>query len=406
MAPPSSGIRVAVLHDVMRPQAPADEQDTLVQAREVAAALARLGHRVTLVPFARDAGNTVARLERAGAELVFNLVESIRGEARLHYAAPALLEILGLPFTGAGTAGLICTSDKPLAKRLLAAAGLPTPELATSAGELAAWPAGARAIVKPACENASVGIDAGSVVQGPARIAAELDARRRRNGGDWFAERFIDGRELNVSLLRGDYQVFLHRGHMKHFITVDSEKPGKKLIVAGGRNNRDSIDVVAVLDPERMHGMTPPPERSGLEIPGFENNVAMHYIAIPASDLREVQSGIGRPYIEKIRRDDKGRVRISVLENSDVLLRNAILYYLDSAWRCAEIQYSDAYISAFRLGLGGVDITERLERQTQRLKREFRYYTGSGFSDSPVINAGYLAGGGKPPASGASLVQD
>ena len=232
--------------------------------------------------------------------------------------------------------------------------------------------------------------------------------------GDGFKEVLISFTEtlwwpsgiINVSLLRGDYQVFLHRGHMKHFITVDSEKPGKKLIVAGGRNNRDSIDVVAVLDPERMHGMTPPPERSGLEIPGFENNVAMHYIAIPASDLREVQSGIGRPYIEKIRRDDKGRVRISVLENSDVLLRNAILYYLDSAWRCAEIQYSDAYISAFRLGLGGVDITERLERQTQRLKREFRYYTGSGFSDSPVINAGYLAGGGKPPASGASLVQD
>ena len=234
--------------------------------------------------------------------------------------------------------------------------------------------------------------------------------------GDGFKEVLIAFSEvvwwpsglINVSLLRGDYQVFLHRGHMFEFITVDFEGDGRKQIVAGGRNNPDGIEVVAVLDPERMHGMTPPPRWFGLEAPGYEDDVAMYYIVFPTSELREVHQGIDKPYLKTVRLDDQeDRVRIHVDEEDPRYSRpNTILYYLDSNWRCVEIQYSDPYKQSFKLALGGIDIAERLERQTQRLRREFRYYTGSGFSSSPVLNAGYLAGGKPPPSTGVSRVHD
>lgn len=193
--------RVAVLHDHVTSESPLDEQDNLRQAAEIIAALQRLGLSVTTIPFTRNTRACVTALREARADVVFNLVESIEGDGRLIYAAGALLELEGLRYTGAGTRGLLCSGDKRIAKGLMAAAGIPTPEFATEAAALECWGEDVVGIVKPACEDASVGIDAHSVVQGGTRLAAELEARRRRFGGSWLVERFVDGREMNVALL-------------------------------------------------------------------------------------------------------------------------------------------------------------------------------------------------------------
>ena len=194
-------LRVAVLHDHVTADSPPDEQDNLLQAEEIASALGRVGFAVTRIPLSRDVGACLAAIDAARPDVVFNLVESIEGDGRLDYAAAALLEARGVRFTGAGTRGLLCSGDKRVAKTILTAAGIPTPDCALDAAALADWGDDVLGIVKPACEDASVGIDARSVVRGGARLAAELDARRRRYGGSWFVERFIDGRELNVALL-------------------------------------------------------------------------------------------------------------------------------------------------------------------------------------------------------------
>ena len=57
--------------------------------------------------------------------------------------------------------------------------------------------------MKSVCEHASLGIDDSSVVAARERRADVLDARRAEFGGDWFAERFVPGRELNVARHRG-----------------------------------------------------------------------------------------------------------------------------------------------------------------------------------------------------------
>ncbi|MDQ2696149.1 MAG: D-alanine--D-alanine ligase, partial [Pseudomonadota bacterium] len=74
-------------------------------------------------------------------------------------------------------------------------ADIPTPP---TDGEDGLW------IVKSVWEHASIGLDDAALV--PARdVAAALARRRGRWGGDWFAERYIDGREFNLALLAGPH---------------------------------------------------------------------------------------------------------------------------------------------------------------------------------------------------------
>ena len=198
-------MRVAVLHEAVGAGARPDERDAWVQAALVEEALARRGHTCARIEAGLDLGALAGALRRFAPDLVFNLVESLGGEARLIHAVPALLEGLALPFTGSGSAAFFSTSHKPLAKRLLAAAGLPTPPWLELAGSGAPEPAPRRWILKPLWEDASVGIDDGSLVTGPpARVREELALRGRASGRELFAEAYVEGRELNLSLLAKD----------------------------------------------------------------------------------------------------------------------------------------------------------------------------------------------------------
>jgi D-alanine-D-alanine ligase len=125
----------------------------------------------------------------------------------LIHLAPALLEVLGIPFTGASSAAMFATTHKRVAKRLLTAAGLPTPAW-VDAGATAAGiaPGSGRWILKSVCEDASIGIadDAVLEVSAPERLPSLVAARAARLGLEVFAERYVEGREFNLSLLAKD----------------------------------------------------------------------------------------------------------------------------------------------------------------------------------------------------------
>ncbi len=186
--------RAVILHDVAAAQGPPDQSDTLVEARALASALRELGFEPEIVATGLDLESLERTLGKLAPAVVVNLVESLEGRGRLVHLVPALLESLGLPFTGCSAAAIALTSDKPLAKRLLAAAGLPTPAAFSPATRTGQW------IVKSVWEHASLGLDDGAIV---AAASAEptIERRRAELGGDWFAEEFVPGRELNVALL-------------------------------------------------------------------------------------------------------------------------------------------------------------------------------------------------------------
>ena len=196
---------VVVLHDRVPADAPPDQQDTLDQAREVAGALQGLGYRVDTLPLDLNLAEATRRLRALQPLAVFNLAESVGGDGSLAHLPAQWLESLRMPFTGCSGEALYLTTRKPLTKRLLRAAGLPTPDWYAAAADLTApdrdnaddgtW------LVKSVCEEASIGLDAGALVQGVAAARERIADCARRHGGDWFGERYIDGREFNVSLL-------------------------------------------------------------------------------------------------------------------------------------------------------------------------------------------------------------
>ena len=187
---------VVIVHGVIDASRP-DEQDTLDQVRDVAAVLARSGHSVETLALSLDLTPLASIAKDA---IVFNLVEALAGNGRLIHLAPAVMEHLGFVFTGSGSAALALTTDKVLTKRLLRVTGIPTP---AGPDEPRSTDSDARFIVKSNSEDASFGIDAGSVVAA-AQVEAALADRARRFGGDWFAEEFIDGREFNLSILEDE----------------------------------------------------------------------------------------------------------------------------------------------------------------------------------------------------------
>lgn len=201
-------MRVVVLHEkVDAPGAREDELDLLHEADAVVRELGALGHDPVVVAVDLDLGSALRRLREAAPEAVFNLVESLGGHARLVHAIPGLLEAEGLRYTGAGAEAMFASAFKPMAKQLLAGAGIPTPAWHTPASLRRP---GARVepvpfILKSSWEHASVGLDEDSVLvpDDAAALACALEARLPRLGGDGFAEAYVEGREFNVSLLAG-----------------------------------------------------------------------------------------------------------------------------------------------------------------------------------------------------------
>jgi D-alanine-D-alanine ligase len=193
-----------ILHGQVDASAPPDEQDVLHEAAAVADGLAALGWEPVTVPLSLDLAAARRGIERIKPAFVFNLVESIGGDGRLIHFAPALLDAVGLPYTGCRTEAMFLTNGKPLAKRMLAAAGIETPAWIDPERIGRQRPAFAGPyIVKSVWEHASIGLDADSLVDDPRRLAELVRRRRRVYGGDWFAETYIEGREFNLSVVEG-----------------------------------------------------------------------------------------------------------------------------------------------------------------------------------------------------------
>lgn len=191
--------KVAILHGAVPPDAPPDDQDTLVQVEDISAALTRLGWACEALPVTLDLAAMTRRLEEMRPAVVFNLVESIGGVVRHLHLPPAVLDAMGLPYTGCGTSALFETTDKVTAKRRLRDAGIATPQWFAEDGPdngLAS-----RMIVKPVAEDASIGIDSGSIVTGAAAARQRMAAMKLKRGGEYFAEAFLDGREFNVAMI-------------------------------------------------------------------------------------------------------------------------------------------------------------------------------------------------------------
>jgi D-alanine-D-alanine ligase len=203
-------MKIAILHDSVSAADAPDARDVIVQADAVAQALKALGHKVFRLACTLNLAALQTTLRRGKIDAVFNLVESINGQGRLIHLPLFGLDAMGMRYTGARAETMLLTSNKILAKRWMAAAGISTPAWVgpwpgTNLGAVSAPAQCGTWIVKSVWEHASIGLGPESLIENA--VAGEvlplLEARAGRLGGACFAERFIAGREFNLSLLAG-----------------------------------------------------------------------------------------------------------------------------------------------------------------------------------------------------------
>lgn len=117
---------------------------------------------------------------------------------------PALLELLDVPFTGAGPAGLVLCYDKHVVERVAESLGVPVPrslylEPGTVPSETQAF---YPALIKPARGDGSVGIFPESVVRSPDQAARHFAwLRRNLPGAAVLWQEYLPGPEYGLTLI-------------------------------------------------------------------------------------------------------------------------------------------------------------------------------------------------------------
>jgi D-alanine-D-alanine ligase len=173
---------------------------------EIQRVLAKRGHEVTRLAVATDAAAAAKQLAKASGDVIFNVCESLNGVNQQEQNVAALLELFGKRYTGAPPIGLALAQDKALAKKILQFHGIRTPKfMVMHAGELEHADAlDFPLFVKPSNEDASIGIDAGSVVRDLKELMERISYVQREFGAPALVEEFIDGRELYVGIVENE----------------------------------------------------------------------------------------------------------------------------------------------------------------------------------------------------------
>jgi D-alanine-D-alanine ligase len=217
--------RIVILHGRVDAEARADEQDVLEEVRGVSAALTALGYQPLPLPISLDLEAAARKLGELEPLMVFNLVESIEGQDRFLHLAPCLLDFLGIPYTGTGSQGMYLASNKLVAKRLLRQAGIDTPAWIGAEQALASGPDFEPPyIVKSVWDNASLGLEC--IYDSRGKLEEHLsDLAAATRLTDRFVERYVEGREFNLSMLHSGSRAEVLPPAEMLFVDYPPEKP-------------------------------------------------------------------------------------------------------------------------------------------------------------------------------------
>jgi D-alanine-D-alanine ligase len=205
-------LKIVVLYDRWEPEE--DESGTNGKAplvrtldkkeveEEVIDALTKLGHEPALHVLDGSLRSLHA-LPKLDCDVIFNLSESFGGNDTADYNIAAYLELVGKPFTGSGSHGLMLAQDKSVAKKIFAFHRIATPIFARSfRGRLAFsdelhFPV----IVKPMREDGSIGIEFNAVVSSIKELMERIDWLHEQFDSPILIEEYVEGREMYVGVL-------------------------------------------------------------------------------------------------------------------------------------------------------------------------------------------------------------
>ena len=173
-----------------------DEPETVIAVRD---AIEERHGEVSMIEADEDA---FEKLRRTRPDIVFNMAEGLWGESR-EAQMPAIMEMLGIPYTGAGPLSMALCMNKARAKEMLSHYGIPTARFLVAQSAVAGierfltFPM----MVKPLFEASSKGIRNDLIVRDPDELGRKVAGVLEEYGQPALVEEHLEGREFTVALL-------------------------------------------------------------------------------------------------------------------------------------------------------------------------------------------------------------
>ncbi len=175
-------------------------EDTLDQARFIAEELSALGMSLSMIPVGGESKEPLKDFEELLKDMqpsfVFNLIESWDGSDAHAWMPLEVLESLRIPYTGNRSFAFKRCADKEELNKELISWGLnvPKPWDQEQSGLF---------LIKSAKEHASFGLHDEHIVESQ-HVKDVIAQQEKRYGSGFFAEKYIDGREFNISLFEDE----------------------------------------------------------------------------------------------------------------------------------------------------------------------------------------------------------
>lgn len=211
------------------------EKEVEERAAEVLQVMESLGVPGRLYP---ADNHFIAKLLVDDPNLVLNLVDTLRGKDALQTSVPGALEMVDIPYTGAGMRGLVIGNDRNMFKQLLIAAGIPTPDyqFISRAGTKVREDLGLPLIVKLNESGGSVGIDNKAVKETIAQAQKQVDHLLTTYRIPVIVERFIDGSEVTVLVFEDSRKRHVFMGQKRFGFRPDGKHEFTSLESYGDAN--------------------------------------------------------------------------------------------------------------------------------------------------------------------------
>lgn len=232
------------------------DPENMYTEKDILGALKSLGHEVSLLGLFDEITPLFDEIKENEPQVIFNLMEVFNDQTHLEKNLAALLEVLGIPFTGASSGVLYLCNNKALHKKIFNYHRIKCPrfhDFSRDSRVFVPLKFKLPAVIKPLCEEASRGISQASVVVTPQAFIDRVKFIHQNLGQDAIAEEYIDGREFYVTVIGYKSLVVLPPREMI-FKNVGHEQPHIATYKAKWDDNyraRWGIDSVAVKDLDR-----------------------------------------------------------------------------------------------------------------------------------------------------------
>ncbi len=200
-------------------------------AKAITRALAESGHTVELSGVhGVEVYTVLAQIRAQKYDLLFNLCESMDNNSLNEPTFAGLLDLFGIRYTGADLLALASCLHKQRTKDILLAHGVPTPPYRYLLDEAALADPALDALdypwfVKLAHEDASLGITEANLVGDAAALRARSLELMREYKQAVIAERYVEGREINVTVMGNGSEARTLPLHEIDFAAMPPDRP-------------------------------------------------------------------------------------------------------------------------------------------------------------------------------------